>query len=204
MNTITIRPEESYRERRLGLDRRKQGPPSSEHINRRAGRDRRSSSNGRLPLVGGGLKPGGGSWKMFLNKFKGNTADKELNRRPTRPEDPVLEAGAYLDRSYERVGCEVPVLIEDTEIRKVTPAKMFNYSKGGVYVESEKAPRIGKGVIIHMVNYSVDAVAPEDMRRYYARVVWVNKLSGAVIFNRYGVGVKLCPSIEEFIRLFGI
>ena len=204
MNTITIRPEEIYRERRLGLDRRKQDPTSSEHINRRAGRDRRSSPDGRLPLFGAGLKSGAGSWRVLLNKFKGNTADKEFNRRRSRTEDPVLKADAYLDRSYGRVGCEVPVFIQDTEIRKVAAAKMFNYSKSGLYLETEKAPRIGKGAIIHMINYSVHASEPEDLRRYYTRVVWVNKLSGAVVFNRYGVGVKLCSSIEEFIRLFGI
>ena len=98
----------------------------------------------------------------------------------------------------------MPVFIQDTEIRKVAAAKMFNYSKSGLYLETEKAPRIGKGAIIHMINYSVHASEPEDLRRYYTRVVWVNKLSGAVVFNRYGVGVKLCSSIEEFIRLFGI
>jgi hypothetical protein len=147
---------------------------------------------------------GAGSWKVLLNKFKGKPTAKELNRRRTPPEEPILEDGAYLDRAHERIDCEVPVLIEDTEIRNVTPGKMFNYSQGGLYLESEKAPRIGKGAIIHMTNYSAHASEPEDMRRYYARVVWVNKLSGAVVFNRYGVGVKLCPSIEEFIRLFGI
>ena len=56
--------------------------------------------------------------------------------------------------------------------------------------------------VIHMTNYSPQAAAPEDLRKYYVRIVWVKKLSGMVVFNRYAVGAKRCADLDEFFRLF--
>jgi hypothetical protein len=205
MNTITIYPEADYNERRSGLDRRLSSHPLKNHFNRRNGGDRRSSRYGRLRSRGADQKPPSKykSLKFLFSKLMRSAPIDEFDvNLNTHAEEPP-KAVEYLDRSNERYAYEATVLFEDYEVHKVSPARMYDYSKGGMYLETEHAPRIGRGAIIHMVNYAADASEPEDIRRYYGRVMWLNKISGMVVFNRYGVGVELCKDIDEFIELFG-
>jgi hypothetical protein len=80
---------------------------------------------------------------------------------------------------------------------------MLTYSKSGVYLETDHAPRAGKGAIIHMLEHTAGASEPENIRRYFARVVWVSRLSDWLLTDRYGVGAEFCRDVDEFIQLFG-
>ena len=67
----------------------------------------------------------------------------------------------------------------------------------GLRTKGRRGPRTKDG-------QSQDRIpAPEDITKYHSRVVWREKLSGNVVFMRYGIGVKHCQDLEEFLRLFG-
>jgi hypothetical protein len=107
-------------------------------------------------------------------------------------------------RVHDRTQRQVAVLIQDCDTGSLFPATMQNFSRGGMYLETETAPRVHSGIIIHMANYDRNAAAPEDIPKYYSQVKWCNKLSGMVVFVRYGVGVKFCDELDDFIRIFSL
>ena len=55
-----------------------------------------------------------------------------------------------------------------------------------------------------MQNTASNATAPENIRKYYGQVRWHRKLSGMVVFVNYGVGIKLCSDLDDFIKTFGL
>ena len=107
-----------------------------------------------------------------------------------------------IERSYERLNCATPVLFENFEAHGTLPGTMYNYSKGGMYLVSEYLPQQGSGAQIHMVNYSPEEAGPETLKKYFVQVRWVNKVSETADSNLYGIGVKYCDDVREFVRLF--
>ncbi len=108
------------------------------------------------------------------------------------------------DRSHERVRIDSPVMIQESGSRTVFPATLLNFSGSGMYIESDTAPRLRAGIIIHIQNYDAGAAAPEDIRKYYGQVRWCRKLAGLVVFVRHGIGVKLIDDINDFVKLFSL
>jgi hypothetical protein len=73
-----------------------------------------------------------------------------------------------------------------------------------MYLESKHAPRVGSGIIIDMVDQRADSTGPDDISRYYSKVVWRKKLSGNVVFLQYGMGVEHCQDLDDFLKIFGL
>jgi hypothetical protein len=143
-------------------------------------------------LIGFLLKTG---WKRGPNK--------EKRRKSLSDPKNTVFLDDPKERSHERLPCEASVQIHDKDTSGLFPATARNYSAVGMYLESDYAPRVGAGLVLGMDNHETGSPAPEDISKYHSRVIWREKLSGNVVFMRYGIGVKHCQDLEEFLRLFG-
>jgi len=203
---MTIKKE--YRkagiDRRGGADRRQSSVPQYHDTERRTGNERRASEDRRLRVLSTEKRPAPSSGLigfLFKNGWK-----KGWKKGIRRKSHSASKNTVYLDdpkqRSHERLACEISVQIFDKDTSGIFPATARNYSKVGMYLESDYAPRIGAGLMLGMVNHETGSPAPEDISKYHSRVIWRQKLSGNVVFMRYGIGVKHCQDLEEFLRLF--
>ena len=89
-------------------------------------------------------------------------------------------------RNGERFYLERPVSVEDNRTGYRYDGTMFNYSTGGMYLESDYAPRPGRKIRIN-VNKLKSLPSP---RNYLAEVRWrqPNKIKASAY--AYGIGVK--------------
>jgi hypothetical protein len=193
------------KEKRTGIDRRRVDPPSyfgperRKIIERRTGKPRQPDEpqpnrfRQKARLVNQAIQ-------NFLGKqgFKGDKTNKTFRPKWSR------ETMQLTDRTHARVEIESPVMVQEGGSHAIFPGILLNFSSSGMYIEAETAPRLRSGLIIHMKNYDSGAAAPEDLRKYYGQVRWCRKLTGMVVFVRYGIGVKLVDDINEFVNLFGL
>ena len=89
-------------------------------------------------------------------------------------------------RNGERFYFETPVSVEDNRTGYRYDGTMFNYSKSGMYLESDYAPRPSRKIRLK-VNNSPDSPSP---RKYFAEVRWRQPLSKKASPYSYGIGVK--------------
>jgi hypothetical protein len=89
-------------------------------------------------------------------------------------------------RETPRFEHEATVMIEKYPFGKYHEGRMYNYSRTGMYFESDYAPPVGADLFIGIENspYSSD----HDVRR--AKVVWCKKLPDNASYFYFGVGVK--------------
>lgn len=95
--------------------------------------------------------------------------------------DPNLE-----NRDYFRYKYRAKILLEAYSTGAYYQAKMLNYSRGGLYFESDYAPLPGTDIYIGIENSPYDFGA--DL--YRAQVRWRTKLSKKKSKYSYGVGVR--------------
>ena len=191
-------------DRRGGADRRQSSLQRYHDTERRTGNERRVFEDRRLRGLLTKKQPDPSPGLIgFLLKTGWKKGWKKGIRRKSHS---VSKNTVYLDdpkeRSHERLTCEASVQIHDKDTSGLFPATAHNYSEVGMYLESDYAPRIGAGLMLGMVNHKAGSPAPEDISKYHSRVIWREKLSGNVVFMRYGIGVKHCQDLEEFLRLF--
>jgi hypothetical protein len=194
-------PQISMLNQRSGLDRRQAGETQPERVDRRRGADRRSPATNQSagPLAGAKRK----RWFGFRQSHRAaDPADIQSGAPGGDRQTDLTDADAYKQRAAERTAHEAPLVFEDMEIHHRYDAALRNFSPHGLCLETEHAPRVGTAAVIHMTNYSPQAAAPEDLRKYYVQIVWVKKLSGMLVFNRYAVGAKRCANLDEFFALF--
>ena len=193
------------KERRTGIDRRRVDPPSYFGPERRKIIERRTGKPHQADV----LQPNRFMQKAqlfnraiqtFLGKqgLKGAQTNKALRPIWSR------ETMQLTDRAHERVTIESPVMVQEGDSHAMFPGTLLNFSSAGMYIESETTPRLRSGIIIHMQNYASEAATPEDIRKYYGQVRWCRKLTGMVVFVRYGIGIKLTDDINEFVKLFSL
>ena len=89
-------------------------------------------------------------------------------------------------RNGERLYFETPVLVEDTRTGYRYDGTMFNHSKGGMYLESDYAPRPNRKIRININKFS----GSSSPRSYLAEVRWRQPLGTATSSYSYGIGVK--------------
>ena len=89
-------------------------------------------------------------------------------------------------RNGERFYFETPVSIEDHRTGYRYDGTMFNYSKSGMYLGTDYAPRPSRKIKIKVSKLS-DFPSP---RNYFAEVKWRQPLSRRVSTYSYGIGVK--------------
>jgi hypothetical protein len=83
------------------------------------------------------------------------------------------------------------ILLETFSTGAYYEAKMFNYSRGGMYFESDYAPLPGTEIYIGIENSPYDAGA--DV--YRAQIRWRKQLPNEESKFNYGVGVRYSHSI---------
>lgn len=201
---------ETYRkvgaDRRTALERRNPSPASYNGIERRTDSDRRVATDRRSGALSSNKS------KSFRNKILNLFSRMRRNYTDNRKGKPPWKQdrinSVYLDglipRAHERTPCSVPVHVYDRDANKLVAATAYNFSPCGMYLESEYAPKTGTGITVRMDDYTVGAAKPADIPTYHSRVVWRNKVSGNVVFVRYGIGIKHCLNVDEFLRLFGL
>jgi hypothetical protein len=99
-------------------------------------------------------------------------------------------------RTDIRHRCEASIAWGCFNDKKMFRAKMLNYSKDGMYFESEVCLKEGANIYFQMNDCSIDTSDPE---RYdglrtvsLARVKWLKDIGGESA-NHFGVGVKYVP-----------
>lgn len=95
-------------------------------------------------------------------------------------------------REAVRLRHKATILLENILTGTYYEAKMYNYSRGGMYFESDYAPLPGTEIYIGIEKSPYDA-SPD---LYRARVRWRKELSGHVSKFTFGVGVKYHHPIE--------
>jgi len=96
---------------------------------------------------------------------------------------------AYVKRAGNRSVYEAPIMWADFNTENYYPAKTFNSSEGGMYFESDYAPKTKINIRIKTLNYLPNTNGPEAYKFYEAKVKWCRDLP-TTDASRYGVGVQ--------------
>ncbi len=89
-------------------------------------------------------------------------------------------------RDTPRFEHEAMVLIETYPAGQYHEGRMYNYSRSGMYFESDFAPRVGADIFVGIENSPYSS--GHDV--YRAQVMWCKKLSDGASYYYYGVGIK--------------
>jgi hypothetical protein len=89
-------------------------------------------------------------------------------------------------RADTRFRYEAAIMFEHYPSGKYFEGKMFNYSRGGMYFESNFAPEIGIEIFIGIENSPY--TSGHDV--YRAKVIWKMRLKDSQSLFLHGIGVK--------------
>ena len=89
-------------------------------------------------------------------------------------------------RNGERFNFETPVSVEDNRSGYRYDGTMFNYSRSGMYLETDYAPRPNRKIKIK-VDSLPSSPAPQNL---FAEVRWRQPLPGRKSGYSFGLGVK--------------
>lgn len=105
-------------------------------------------------------------------------------------------------RTSERFNCEAPVVIEDCQTGKQYDGSMYNYSRGGMYVELDYPLKPGSQVRILIEKKT----ANDRTESCLAQTVWCKEIPGAVVLYDYGTGVAydLDANSSNYISRFHV
>ncbi|CAB1083302.1 hypothetical protein JY97_05170 [Alkalispirochaeta odontotermitis] len=81
---------------------------------------------------------------------------------------------------------ETAIMYEHYRSGKYYEGKMLNFSRGGIYFESNFAPEVGSEIFIGVENSPF--TSGHDV--YRAKVIWHANLEGAESLFFYGIGAK--------------
>lgn len=96
-------------------------------------------------------------------------------------------------RANKRFNHETPLVIENCDSGTNSYGRMYNYSKGGIYFESDTPFQTGTRVRFAIEKSNVDL----DADQYIAEVKWCAEISAAVVLYDYGIGVEFDPKINQ-------
>ena len=108
---------------------------------------------------------------IFLNN------NPEVSKGPMFPDD---------QRTSQRFVHEAALKIENRDSGTYTYGRMYNYSAGGIYFESDVAFQPGTQVRIDVENPGNGL----DTNLLTAKVKWCQEISAAVVLYDYGIGVE--------------
>ena len=115
---------------------------------------------------------------IFLNN------NPEVSKGPMFPED---------QRASQRFVYEAALKIENCDSGTYTYGRMYNYSAGGIYFESDVAFQPGTRV-------QIDIEKPGKglgINHLTAKVKWCQEISAAVVLYDYGIGVQFDRSKRD-------
>jgi len=105
-------------------------------------------------------------------------------------------------RATERFNCEAPVVIENCQTGDHYDGSMYNYSRGGMYVELDYPLKPGSEVRI-LIEKAKNTTSPESCQ---AKIVWCKEIPGAVVLYDFGIGVRydLDVNYSNYIKKFHV
>jgi hypothetical protein len=125
--------------------------------------------------------------KPSLNKIRCLMSNPEnmifLNNNPEASKGPMFPDD---QRASRRIVYEAALKIENCDSGTYTYGRMYNYSAGGIYFESDVAFQTGTQV-------QIDIEKPGDgldIDHLTAKVKWCQEISAAVVLYNYGIGIE--------------
>ena len=106
-----------------------------------------------------------------------------LNNNPEASQGPMFPDD---QRTSQRFVYEAALKIENCDSGTYTYGRMYNYSAGGIYFESDVAFQPGTQVRIDIENPSNGL----DTDHLTAKVKWCQEISAAVVLYDFGIGVE--------------
>jgi hypothetical protein len=103
-----------------------------------------------------------------------------------------------IQRNFPRTHYEAPIQYGRTNADGFLDARMFNFSKGGLYFEPSQPLSPNSDIYIVMRNYSPGTYGPEAYKSYIARIKWCDqivKTEGRI----YGAGVQFLERSHELL-----
>ena len=98
------------------------------------------------------------------------------------------------NRESARLDHVSSIQVQDIESGKIHKARMFNFSKEGIYFESDSVLNAGMQIYIGIQN-SPYASLPDVLEYHRAEIMWRKKLKDS--FFRFGYGAKLASMADE-------
>ncbi|MGD8961833.1 MAG: PilZ domain-containing protein [Desulfobacterales bacterium] len=95
-------------------------------------------------------------------------------------------------RTSKRFGYEAPLIIKNCDCGTYAYGRMYNYSRRGLYFESDAALNPGTHVRID-IEASPNGPATDH---YYATIQWCKEISAAVVLYDYGTGLEFDRAIN--------
>jgi hypothetical protein len=89
-------------------------------------------------------------------------------------------------RAHKRFSHEAPVVIKNCDCGTYAYGRMYNYSRAGLYLESDTELKTGTLVRID-IEASPNGPATDTC---YATVQWCMEISAAVVLYDYGIGLE--------------
>jgi hypothetical protein len=96
-------------------------------------------------------------------------------------------------RASQRFVYESALKVENCDSGTYTYGRMYNYSAGGIYFESDVAFQPGTQVRIEIEKPAIDL----DTDDLVAMVKWCHEISAAVVLYDYGIGVEFDRSKRD-------
>jgi len=95
-------------------------------------------------------------------------------------------------RASKRFGYEAPLVIKNFDCGTYAYGRMYNYSRRGLYLESDAKLNPGTHVRID-IEASPNGPATDH---YYATVQWCKEICAAVVLYDYGIGLEFDQAID--------
>ena len=113
-----------------------------------------------------------------------------LNSNPSTPKGHMSPDDR---RASKRFAYEAATIIEKCDSRTYTHGRMYNYSSGGMYFESDVAFEPGTQVQIDVENPG-DGLHSGNL---LGEVKWCEEIAAAVVLYDFGIGVEFDRSMDR-------
>jgi hypothetical protein len=95
-------------------------------------------------------------------------------------------------RASKRFNHDTPLVIKNCNSGTCSYGRMYNYSQGGIYFESDTPHQAGTRVRIEIEK----SKSGLDAGLYFVEVKWCAEISAAVVLYDYGIGAEFDPKMN--------
>ena len=95
-------------------------------------------------------------------------------------------------RASKRFNHDTPLVIKNCDSGTCSYGRMYNYSQGGIYFESDTPFQAGTRVGFDIEKSKIGLVADH----YFAEVKWCAEISAAVVLYDYAIGAEFDPKMN--------
>jgi Tfp pilus assembly protein PilZ len=101
-------------------------------------------------------------------------------------------------RNYSRFNYEAFISHDVSSNDIIHPGKMFNFSKGGLYFESDESIDPGEEVFVGLLTHT-ETADHDTQLLFEAKIIWQQELNDSQF--RYGYGGKFLNSSDSFLEI---